>query len=234
VLPVHSREEGGEIPPPPLKENPDAWAKPPIGTALQMTVYDHVNQKITICDSGPFTTTAPIPGVRKCRNTILEEMQNGAYKLDNVGCSLEQARKNILSAGKVFGKRTKCDTCLFLGLAYDCKWDDKDHCCTNCRDLFGRPFCSWSVDVPAEATGDGHEPGNEHEVLQANGDHDNIMRRNALVGTPTSGVIQVSEKPIMIKLDTGDDKNAGDDKDTGEDGTMDLEGAAFAAEDMGT
>jgi len=205
---------------------------PAIGSALKVVKYDHVAQKITFEVSEPTTHDDPVPNGRKHRSVIENEMQDSTYKLDNVGISMQQARNNQKSRGaKPFHNRKKCDTCLLRSRTFNCNWLVNDGVCTNCRDLFGRPWCTWTVDIPA-AQVPGQEkygPGNDFPVLQGNNDLDNIMRRSALVGTPTWGASRVSERPIMIDLDTGDDV-----METGDDGIIEPEEAAFAAEDEGT
>jgi hypothetical protein len=176
---------------------------PPIGSALQVVKYDHVTQKIMIEDSGPSTSTAAVSSHRKDPRVIRQEMQNPAYFLTNVGRSEVEARNNVATGQPKFGKRHKCDTCLFRGPSTNCNWSVIDGCCMYCLTVFGRKFCSWSVDIPsAKQVG-----VREFPALEQNGDHENIMRRSALVSTPTWGAAKVNEKPKMIELDTDGDED---------------------------
>jgi hypothetical protein len=193
-----------------------------MGPSLKIMKHNHVTQMMTIEQSKPHTSTAPIPSNRKAAAQIKQEMENGAADLDNVGCSQAEARDNLKP--RKLGNRKKCDTCLFRGVTANCVWVATDRVCTYCRDTFGRPFCSWTLDIPAAAQSGKPQPGNDFSALQAANDKDNILRRSALVGLPGWDTITASEAPVMYELDTG----GGDDTEYPVSAT---EGATMAMED---
>lgn len=177
-----------------------------MGDSLKIIKHDHVKQLVTFNRSQPTTTKSPTSSGRHAPETIRQEMQKSIYKLTNIGLSVKQARANVPPGGKKFGTRRKCDTCLFRSTLYSCYWEESDGVCRACRDIYGRPFCSWSVDVPpVSQNADPRMPGNDFPLLFQNNDHDNIMRRKALVALPLWGAGRETGESTMLVVSSGED-----------------------------
>ncbi|KAF2869182.1 hypothetical protein BDV95DRAFT_596840 [Massariosphaeria phaeospora] len=120
-----------------------------------MQGYARGIEMITIEASESETTIAPISSRRKHPDVIKSEMEgkgpNGDPRLTFVGLSMKEARGLLPKGQKVAQDRKKCDTCLFRGLSQNCVWNEDKGVCEYCSRAFGRPFCSFTFDIPAHA-----------------------------------------------------------------------------------
>jgi hypothetical protein len=183
--------------------NQQRWLKQPpvLGNNLRVVKHNHVTQMITVEASEPAISTAPTSGRRKHREVIKKEMQglgsNGNAKLAYVGYSLAEVRKDMYPAK--WGQRVSCDTCFFRGSQHTCVWDDGKKVCKCCLEVFGRPFCSWTLDIPT---------ANDLDDLEAKGDEVNIFRRKALLSLPGWRCTDtMCEELSGIEVDMGEDED---------------------------
>jgi hypothetical protein len=161
------------------------WLQVPPMAAIKVIKHDTVRQMITFEAGKAVTATAPIPCSRRAPDRIKADMEglgeHGDFKLQNVGLTLDQARK--ATPGK-WGSRTKCDCCMFFARSAGpgpCTVEDGNIVCESCLKIFGRPFCSWTLGIPSvsrRAT----DLGNSFGELAAQGDTVNALRRTALHG----------------------------------------------------
>jgi hypothetical protein len=150
-----------------------------------------------------FTAVKESPPLRVYPATIRTKIEgrgvHGHFRLANIGCSLAKARAATTAN---FGIRNKCDSCLFVQ-KYACT--GKDHSCETCLKLYGRPFCSWTPDVPSIEQ-------NTFEDLQSAGDTANVLRRKALFGLPGwQGDETLAADPVIREVDQEDEPSVMDD-----------------------
>jgi hypothetical protein len=190
------------------KADQHRWLQNPPMASVKVVNRDAVNQKITFESFDRIAHTAPISSRRKHPDVIREEMMgrgpHGDLGLLHVGVppSGLQALKN--SGVKFRDRRSECDTCMFFSSNTDypvCKETDRG-VCENCIKLYGRPFCSWSPDVPAAAQAGTNMAGNTYNMLESRNDFENILRRKALYGLKGStGDSMMTADPIMLEVD---------------------------------
>jgi hypothetical protein len=189
--------------------------------AVKVVKHDYVEQKITF-EAGPgVTKTAPLRSNRKHDDDIRAEMQghgpHGDFKLDNVGMTEAEVRAAIKRrSGEKLGNRHRCDSCLLMnrntGLPNGCEVKE-NKVCENCRRLYGRPVCSWTIGIPAQATPASSNPGNSFEALIRQRDTVNILRRKALNGLPgrMDKDAIMSAAPAIMEVAEGRDDEEIDD-----------------------
>jgi hypothetical protein len=175
---------------------------------LKVIKHNHVSQKITIEAANPTTTTAAVPGNRKHPDDIKREMEgngpHGDFELANVGLTLAEARQVTVAK---FGNRKKCDTCMFFprNTGETCTVV-KDKVCANCLRIYGRPFCSWTPNIPAVYVPGATALGNSFDQLESQGDTENATRRTALHGLKGwAGTDTLSADPVRVALDDGEE-----------------------------